>query len=267
MSTPTHRETHDHDSVAVTDWSGVDGLVCGFGNRRTEPPAETLLLQRQVHGARVVDADADRAKAVRDETDGLARIATEADALVARAAGTVVGVRTADCVPILLVAPRARWAAAVHAGWRGTLAGIAREAVLFARSAGIAPDEIHAALGPSIGACCYEVSAELAADFARAGLAGASTHEQSPMSAQSPVSAEPRISATAASSKSALAGPARPHLDLRAANSIVLENSGVPRGQILNVGPCTRCANDRYHSFRAEPAAGGRQISWIGWSR
>lgn len=220
-------------------WLAIEGLACGFGGRATAPPDSTLLLQRQVHGTRMVDPALDTGRLRGD--DGLARVAGDGDALIAASAGTVVGIRTADCVPLLLVAPRAHWAAAVHAGWRGTLAGIATEAVDAARRAGIGADELVAALGPSIGPCCYEVSAELGEEFRRAGF--------------------PDVTASGSTGHS----PSRPHLDLRRANRFLLERSGVPAHNVQVVGPCTRCAYDRYHSFRAEPGSAGRQISWVGW--
>lgn len=219
-------------------WQRVPGLVAGFGSRSARPPAGTLLPRTQVHGIAVVDADRFDREPAADAADGLPRIACDADALFTASAGRVVGVRTADCVPLLLVAPRHHWAAAVHAGWKGTLAGIAREAVAAAATAGIPAAELLAALGPSIGPCCYEVSVELGESFAAAGL---------------PV-ARPA------------SGARRPHLDLRDANRVLLERAGLAAAAIRQVGPCTRCAADRYHSFRAEPEAAGRQVSWVGWA-
>jgi YfiH family protein len=224
-----------HDDRTPGGWDSIENLVCGFGSRTVEAPAATRLLRTQVHGNRIADAGVDDTRLGRDAADGYARVEVEADALVCSRAGIVAGVRTADCVPILLVAPQRRWAAAVHAGWRGTVADIAGEAVRAAESAGVRPSGILAALGPSIGSCCYEVSEELGDQFETAGL---------------PVLR--RVGK-------------KPHLDLRAANHVLLERSGVPRANIQNVGPCTRCASDRYHSYRAEPEAAGRQISWIGW--
>lgn len=227
------------------DWLAIEGLVCGFGHRRAPAPPHAVLLERQVHGTLVLDAPADASGLGRDPDDGLARVAAEADALVAASPGVVAGVRTADCVPLLLVAPGRRWAAAVHAGWRGTVGGIAVEAVQAAAKAGIRPGELLAALGPSIGPCCYEVSEELGERFSEAGLP-----VHSPMGGAWPGRA---------------AG--KPHLDLRLANRVLLERAGVPSANVQAVGPCTRCAQDRFHSFRAEPESAGRQVSWVGWSR
>lgn len=218
-------------------WRSTVGLLAGFGDRLAGPPAGTLLVRTQVHGSRVIDAALLRGGAEPDPCDGLARLPVEADALVAREPGVVVGVRTADCVPLLLVAPRRRWAAAVHAGWRGTIAGIATEAVAAARRDGVEAGELEAALGPSIGPCCYEVSDEVASPFREASL---------------PVAGP-------------LPGRSRPHLDLRAVNRVLLERAGVDPARIHEAGPCTRCASGRFHSYRADPGASGRQVSWIGW--
>ena len=102
----------------------------------------------QVHGAVVAvvgAADAGRSVA-------------EADGLVAVEPGTVLAVHAADCVPILLADPRTGAVAAVHAGWRGTAAGIASEAVtVMVDRFGTRPEDVLAAIGPSIGPCHYEV--------------------------------------------------------------------------------------------------------------
>src|SRR5512146_2739323 len=113
---------------------------------------------RQVHGARAVRADAPTAPAL------------EADVVVTQAPGVAACVSVADCVPVLLADPETGAVAAVHAGWRGTLAGAAAEGVrALAREAGAPAARLLAAVGPSIGPCCYEVSADLAAQF-RAAL-------------------------------------------------------------------------------------------------
>ena len=94
------------------------------------------------------------------------------DALLEDAPGAVIAVKTADCVPILLVDERNRAVAAVHAGWRGTVARIALRAVqAMSRRFSTDPRDLHAAIGPAIGACCYEVGPEVATQF---GLEGRS---------------------------------------------------------------------------------------------
>ena len=123
-----------------------------FGTALARPPGEWLEL-KQVHSTRVA--------ACEEWREGL-----EADALVAAAPRTRLAIKTADCLPILLADPRALVVAAVHAGWRGSAAGIAIRAVeAMARLHGSRPDDIRAAFGPSIGVCCFEVGPEVAAQF------------------------------------------------------------------------------------------------------
>lgn len=210
-------------SWTVARWAAIPGLVHGFGSRTKEPPGEVRTL-RQVHGARVIPV----------AEIGAERI--EGDGLVSRPGDAPVGVHTADCVPILLVARRARIAAAVHSGWRGTVAGIAERAVaLLAERWGVVPAEIEAALGPAIGGCCYEVGEEVRAAFRERyggrGLVGFAER-----------------------------GPSL-RLDLRRFLEDRLAEGGVA---VESVGPCTACRTDVLHSYRRERGS-GRQLSWIGW--
>src|SRR5262249_53606317 len=115
-------------------------------------PGASLHLARQVHGAEVVEAPGPpRATPEADPA--------EADALVARAPRHAGGVATADCLPILLASEDGA-CAAVHAGWRGLLAGVIEAAL--ARLDGPA---IEAAIGPAIGPCCFEVGSDVARAF------------------------------------------------------------------------------------------------------
>jgi YfiH family protein len=180
---------------------------------------------RQVHGARVLRADAP------------CDPAEEADVVLTAAEGVAACVSVADCVPVLLADPGTGAVAAVHAGWRGTLARAAAEAVLaLGREVGAAPGDLLAAIGPSIGPCCYEVSVDLAARFG-AELAG---------SVATPVAP----------------GGARPHLDLWAANRAVLTAAGVRADQIDLLGACTSCG-DLFFSHRRDAGRTGRQMAFI----
>ena len=124
-------------------------------------PLDRVRRVRQVHGATV--------HVVQDATpDSAPR--PPADALATRTPGLALTVVTADCVPILLADPASGAVAAVHAGWRGTAADVAGAAVrALGREFGVAPAGLIAAIGPSIGACCYEVGEELLDAFASAG--------------------------------------------------------------------------------------------------
>lgn len=162
-----------------------------------------------------------------------------ADAMVTRAAGVALCILTADCVPILLVAPKHGVIAAVHAGWRGTLLGIAQGAVSHMhRAFGVEPAAIHAALGPAIGGCCYEVERHLTDELEQRWGAGrdAVVHHG-----------------------------AKSQLDLRRANTTILAAAGVLPAHIAWLGPCTRCATGEYFSYRGAGSRTGRQLSFIGW--
>jgi hypothetical protein len=183
------------------------------------------VVPRQVHGVRVLAAPAP------DERP-------EADGLVVGAPGRLVGVVTADCVPVLLVDRRRAVAAAVHAGWRGTAAGVLEAAV--ARVAGLhgtAPADLEAAIGPAVGGCCYEVGPEVGDAFcARTGDLTRAAWRQ---------------------------GAARSHLDLRLAVALLLRAAGVTA--VTTLGPCTVCGPG-YNSFRRDGAGTGRQLSFVGWA-
>jgi YfiH family protein len=205
-------------------WEAVAGLRHGFLPGRATPALD-VLLPRQVHGTRVVTAEA-------------AGDPPEADGMATARPGTTVGIVTADCAPVLLLAPARRVAAAVHAGWRGAAAGIVARALSHLRAAfGVEPGELEACVGPAIGPCCYEVGPEVRAAFER--RAGAVT--------------------AAAWSRRGDRGV----LDLRRAVLSLLEAGGVRAAHA--VGPCTRCT-PAYCSYRRDGAAAGRQVSFIGWT-
>ncbi len=121
---------------------------------------DRLTLGRQVHGdvVRVVrPEEAGRGRA--DFEDGL----PQTDGMIVHGPGVAVGVFVADCVPLLLYDPERHLAAAVHAGWRGTAAGIAAKAVrCLAEHFGTAPGDLVVGMGPAVGPCCYQVSERVA---------------------------------------------------------------------------------------------------------
>jgi YfiH family protein len=190
----------------------------GFDGKR-------LFTATQVHGARValvVDGSLPERVAV-----------AEADALVSAVPGAVLGVLTADCVPILIADDDGR-VAAVHAGWRGTRAGVATAAVEALVFLGARREAMRAALGPSICARCYEVGEEVALELERV-----------------------------APGSVARSDGAKPHVDLRRANQELLVAAGVPRGHIDAAPPCTRCEPERFFSYRRDGANIGQQLSFI----
>jgi hypothetical protein len=174
----------------------------------------------QVHGRTVAVVDrADRGRKVED-----------ADGLVTADPDVVLAIHAADCVPILLW-DRGRGAVgAVHAGWRGTAAGVVTAAVQRMRSAfGTNPADLRVALGPAIGACHYEVDVPVAEAFGRWPW-GASVLR---------------------------AGrPGHWHLDLAEANRRALADAGVPADQIWSSEYCTACHRHLFFSYRGEGLTG-----------
>ena len=193
----------------------------------------------QVHGRAVV--------VVREASDGrpfdAAQGKPEADVLVGDNPEVALAVRAADCVP-LLVADRVTGAvAAVHAGWRGTAAGAATAAVdALAREFGSKPADLIAAIGPSIGACCYEVGTELVDAFAAAG------HARHLIDRWFIAPPPPRGSRDRAQLR----------LDVAGANRDQLVLAGVPEEHIHLSGLCTAMALDLRTSFRVEKEKAGR---------
>ena len=196
-------------------------LEHAFGTAVAPPPSDSLLL-KQIHSDRVLEASAARRGG---EVEG--------DALVTAEAGSAIAVKTADCVSILMVDPRNRAIAAVHAGWKGTLAAIAARALeKMAALYGTRAADVRAAFGPSIGPCCFEVGPEVAVLFQ------ALFPERADLSRQTT-------------------------LDLREANRRVLAAAGVPTAQIDAQPPCSCCAGPQFYSWRRDHLKGERMFSRI----
>ena len=161
----------------------------------------------------------------------------EGDGMVTAEPAILLAVVSADCVPILMVDAACNIVGAIHAGWRGIIAGIAEQGICAMERLGAKRREIKVALGPSIGQCCFEVDEELAQRFGRE-VAGSDRYARPGQ-------------------------PGKSHLDLRAIVTDQLTRAGLAPESIISVGPCTKCANDRYFSRRAN-ASSGLQLSFIG---
>jgi YfiH family protein len=186
------------------------------------------------------------------------------DGLLTDTPKLLLGVKTADCVPILLADVKRRAVAAVHAGWRGSLARIAEKAVGRMRMEfGSRPRDLVAALGPAIGPCCYEVGAEVtkafAAQFAKAGEWFHGSFEKI-VSEDSPNPLR-WLQMTPPGHD---APPPTVCLDLRAANRWQLAQAGVPERQIFVSDLCTACRSDLLFSHRRERGKTGRLMAVIG---
>jgi len=186
--------------------------------------------------------------------------ACKGDASVTNRAGVLLAVQTADCVPILVVDPKKRAVAAIHAGWKGTLARIAEKAVGRMRlEFGSKPADLLAALGPSIGPCCYEVGAEFVTKFT-AQFADASEYFDEPRTGDEPNPLQWLSMAPPGHQPP----PRNVHLDLPKANRAQLLAAGLSPLNIFLGGLCTACRTDFFFSHRREGARSGRLLSVIG---
>jgi YfiH family protein len=182
------------------------------------------------------------------------------DASITDSPGLLLAAQTADCVPILLVDPKKRAVAAIHAGWRGTLARIAQKTVgRMQAEFGSKPHDLLAAIGPSIGPCCYEVGVELVTKFTAQFEDGAEYFDE-PRTGDEP---NP-IQWLNMRPPGHQPPPKNVHLDLRKANVSQLKAAGLRPASIHISNLCTACNTNLLFSYRKEGAATGRLMSVIG---
>ncbi len=217
--------------------SSIPGIAHGFSDRSVSEGVSELELRfgfslgiarlKQVHGSDVI---------VVEKGAGHVSELPEGDALVTTTRGVGVAVSTADCVPVLLADRTGSVAAAVHAGWRGTLSHIVESALrVIEESCGIKPVQMNAVIGPSIKNCCYEVGEEVAEMF--------------------------RDTFKDAGEYLLEKGNYKYILDLTLANVSALKNAGVTNIEVLDI--CTRCSVD-FFSYRREGKGVGSQLSVVG---
>jgi YfiH family protein len=187
-----------------------------------------------------------------------------ADAAISRQPGFLLGIQTADCVPILLADVHNQVVAAIHAGWRGTLARIAAKTLGRMRlEFGTNPANVFAALGPAIGPCCYEVGPEVALAFS-GQFAQAAEWFSGPFDRLSTGEEPNPLPWLTMMPPGHQPPPERVQLDLRAANRWQLIDAGVNAENIAVSSLCTRCRPDLFFSYRREGARAGRMLSVIG---
>jgi len=188
----------------------------------------------------------------------------QADAAATRQSGLALAVQTADCVPILLADTRRRAIAAVHAGWRGTLARIVVKTIGRMRlEFGTQPEDISAALGPAIGRCCYEVGPEVAQAFS-GQFPNASEWFDGPFERLASGEEPNPLPWLTMMPPGHELPPERVRLDLRAANRSQLIDSGVRPRNIAVSALCTACRTDLLFSYRREGARTGRLMALMG---
>jgi YfiH family protein len=188
----------------------------------------------------------------------------QGDALLTSQPGLLLAVQTADCVPILLVDTARRAAAAVHAGWRGTLARVVAKTVGRMRlEFGTRPADIVAAIGPSIGRCCYEVGPEVAQAYL-AQFPAAAEWFDGPFDRLAVGEEAPFLPWLFMVPPGHQAPPERVRLDLRGANRWQLIDSGVRPRNIAVSTLCTACRSDLFFSYRREGPQTGRHMAVVG---
>jgi polyphenol oxidase len=198
-------------------------LEHGFGTRSSSdwPCTTGLATLRQIHSDQVLLAE--RAGCI-----------GEGDALISNQPGITLTIRTADCLPILIADPTHRAVAAVHAGWRGAVLGIAaKTATVMQERFGSRPEDLVVVVGPGIGGCCFEVGPEVAVQFApffpeRQDLSG------------------------------------RTRIDLVETIRRQLRRNGVTWRQVATAELCSACRPDLFHSYRRDREAAGRMVTAIG---
>ncbi len=216
----------------------LEARAAGSGGVRPD-----LITVRQCHSGVVCQVE--RSQLPLASADG--RASLQGDGLYTRDASLLLGILTADCVPVLIADTRTRAVAAFHAGWRGTVQRIVERGIgAMSQRFGCRPQDLIAAIGPSIGPCCFEVGAEVREQFeAQFGYGGELVAK---------VAAQPD-------------SPVR--LNLWEANRRQLLDAGLAPSAITLIGECTACTRlddgrRKYFSHRAEQGFTGRMLSLIG---
>lgn len=216
---------HGWTTRALTLGAGEDGAGWDRVSAALGVDPHRLHRLRQVHGTAVHIATGMRSVPL-----------PEADIALASNPAQAVAVQVADCTAILIVDRRTGAVAAAHAGWRGTAAGVAGRAVrAMCEAVGSDPADLSAALGPSIGPCCYVVGAELTSAF------------------QDADDAEPWFAHR----------EGRLFLDLWRANADQLRRAGIPPDEISVSRLCTSCHPGWFYSYRRDGAGTGRLAGYI----
>lgn len=228
-----------YSSVNLCDYVGDDALRVLDARltlaMKLGVDLDDIVMPRQTHSCQVAVIDeAFRAMDIDKQEAALEGV----DALVTSLKGVVIGVNTADCVPIVLTDPEAGVIAVAHAGWRGTVGQIAQNVVDEMVRNGAKAYRIQATMGPSICQDCFEVGDEVVEAFDKAGFDLATIVKRNSTTGKA-------------------------HIDLRAANRAVLIEAGIPEAQIVMSQHCSRCEHDRFFSARRLGITSGRTFTGV----
>lgn len=199
-----------------------------------------------------------------DSGEGLATPSIlKGDGMMTDTPGFLLGIQTADCIPVLVADTKNRAVAAFHAGWRGTLRRIVENGIGRMRlEFGSKPEDMVAAIGPGIGLCCYavgeEVQQEFESQFSYAADLFREVDDSDPIKEKYPL-----LFLTARAPGHSNLGPSL-HLDLAEANRRQLLSAGLQSSAVHVVNQCTGCHTDRFFSHRTEQGFTGRMMSVIG---
>ncbi len=207
-----------------------------FLSRQLNLDPSGIVFIDQIHGSKIVTLKKDAEPLL-------------GDAVISDETGCYPSIKTADCQAILIIDPIKRVTAAIHAGWRGTVQRITRKVILELETAfGCHPSDFIAALGPSVGTCCYEVDEKVIEPF-RKSIPDAYRFIESYMITD-PVSGLDRLSS---------------RIDLRRTNRHELIESGVNPANVKDLGLCTQCHGTMFYSYRRDGANPGRLIALAGF--
>jgi len=219
----------DNDENIRKNW---DIIAAAFGISRGK-----FFQVHQVHGDRILTIDDDESQAFDPQP-------LNYDAIITNRPGLALCVKTADCVPVLMVDTEKIIVAAVHAGWRGSALNISGKVLRsLSERYGTRPRDVQAAIGPAIGACCYEVDATV-------------------YQAMESHPARDKIFAPRSRTGTGMAME-KWKLNLALANRHQLQDMGVPGENIHDADLCTSCASEWFYSHRKERGMTGRLLNFI----
>ena len=286
--------TNGVEWLAVPGWERVPWLWHGFSTRRGglsraycaddapgelnlgftgEDGRETVTSNRSLLAQAITGDAGTQLVAVRQFHSNLVHIASaieaarerrwKADGLIANEPGLLLGIQTADCIPVLVADRKRRVVAAFHAGWRGTVKRIVELGIGRMRTEfGCRPEDLIAAIGPGVGACCYAVGEEVLSEFESQFQYGREVFHEV-YSTDAVRTRYPMLFLTQRAPGHSPIGPEL-HLDLVEANRRQLLAAGLKARAIQAVGGCTSCETGMFFSHRASNGHAGRMMAVIG---
>jgi polyphenol oxidase len=260
LDAPTHGQKAQEKilNLGFTDWDARASVTENRDKffRAIGASKMQIVALRQIHSDIVHRVDKKNSSATKEPQQG--------DALITNEPGVLLVVQTADCVPILLVDTKRRAIAAIHSGWRGTLRRVAEKTLgRMHMEFGTRPEDVIAALGPSISRCCYEVGSEVAKEF-HAQFPAAREWFDGPYDALASGENDPNwLPWLTMKPPGHAPPPLTVQLDLIAANRAILAGAGVSPANISSADYCTACRTDLFFSYRRERVT-GRLMAAIG---